>query len=138
MNETVAFVNGWPDTSENTPGEYSWSGFTFEGFMHNGNGSGDVEIHVATVPEGIVQDGAAVTVAGHDGIYRRIDEQREEWFVDIEGTTIEISLDARSGASQADLDDAHAIIESMRYEPQTNDLGFRLVFTLTNADWDSG
>jgi hypothetical protein len=75
-------------------------------------------------------------VAGQDGIYHRIDAQREEWIVDIEGATIAISLTAEPGTSEADLDEAHAIIDSMRTEP--TETGFRIVFTLTTDDWDSG
>ncbi|HEY6567688.1 MAG TPA: hypothetical protein VI341_09230 [Actinomycetota bacterium] len=152
-------VRGWPDTTRNPAGEYSWdaipvSTYGFRcgtssplgdqhscniGFMHNGYGSGDVEIHISQVPEGEITDGAtAATVAGHDGIYARIDPRRERWIVDIEGTTIAIRLEARPGTSQSDLAEAHAIIESIRTEPRDNDLGFRLVFTLTTDDWDSG
>jgi hypothetical protein len=140
---------GWPDTNENPAGVYSWDGSScgrlpssgsscVMGFMHNGYGSGDVEIRL--VSGGIIPDGfgTAVTVAGHDGIYRRIDAQREEWIVDIEGTTISIQLTARPRTSQVELDEAHAIIDSMRTEPRDTDLGFRLVFTLTTNDWDSG
>ncbi len=146
-----AKVRGWPDTTKNNPGVYSWDGYRCRGprlaehscgnvgFMHNGYGSGDVEIRVEQVPEGGITDGAtATTVAGHDGIHRRIDPRNEWWIVDIEGTTIAIYLAARPGASQADLAEAHAIIGSMRTEPRDNVLGFRLVFTLTTDDWDSG
>lgn len=136
---------GWPDTSRNPAGVYSWDGsrcasdFCIVGFMHNGYGSGDVEIRVEVSRGPITDDGAtAVTVGGHDGIYRRIDARREEWIVDIEGTTIAIHLNARPGTSQTDLAEAHAIIDSIRTEPQDNLLGFRLVFTLTTNDWDSG
>ena len=138
-------VYGWPDTSENLAGMYSWDGsdcsttYCVMGFMHNGYGSGDVEIHIVIVPSVPITDdgGTATTVAGHDGIYRRIDRM-EEWFVTIEGMTIAIRLDARPGTSPTDLADAHAIIESMRTEPRDNLIGFRLVFRLTTDDWDSG
>jgi hypothetical protein len=108
--------------------------------MHNGYGSGDVEIRLDVVRGGAISDGGgtAVTVGGHDGIYRRIDAQQEKWIVDIEGTTIAILLSARPGTSQIDLADAHAIIDSIRTDPRDNNLGFRLVFTLTTDDWDSG
>ena len=137
---------GWPDTSRNPAGVYSWDGslcasnFCIVGFMHNGYGSGDVEIRIEVVPGGpITDDGAtAVTVAGHDGIYRRIDARLEEWIVDIQGTTIAIRLKARPGTSPTDLAEAHAIIASIRAEPRDNVVGFRLVFTLTTNDWDSG
>jgi hypothetical protein len=108
--------------------------------MHNGYGSGDVVIYLeldhGEVP--FFDDDSAVTVAGHDGIYRRVRRRWEKWIVDIEGTTIAIHLKARPGTGQADLADAHAIVDSMRTEPRDNDLGFRLIFTLTNNDWDSG
>lgn len=138
------FVHGWPDTTENQAGLYSWGGGPCgascnSGFMHNGYGSGDVEIRLEILPEGSVpDDGDAITVAGHEGIYRRSGAGREVWIVDIEGTTIAISLTARIGTSEADLAEAHAIIDSMRAEAHDNDLGFRLIFTLTTDDWDSG
>jgi hypothetical protein len=136
-------VRGWPTTSENAAGTYSWNGnrcagtYCIVGFMHNGYGSGDVEITIgyfsrATIPD----DGVRVTVAGHDGTYHRIDAQREQWIVNIEAATIDISLTAEPGTSEADLDEAHAIIDSMRTEP--TETGFRIVFTLTTDDWDSG
>lgn len=137
-------VHGWPDTSENGPGVYSWDGsgggmYVNEGFMHNGYGSGDVEIRVEVVPEGHTLDGGTpVTVAGHDGMYRRIDAGQEEWIVEIEGTTIAIRLTTRPGTSEADLADAYAIIGSMRPEAANNNRGFKLLFTLTTDDWDSG
>jgi hypothetical protein len=120
--------------------------------MHNGNGSGDVSIHLHVLPEGTVSvlperaisdaGTIAVNVAGHEGIYRRIDarqgDEQEEWVVDIDGTTISILLTAARRTSASDLAEAHAIIDSFRVEPQDNDLGFRLVFTLTSNDWDSG
>ena len=108
--------------------------------MHNGYGSGDVEIRMGAVPERTKSDdgASAVTVAGHDAIYRRFDAQREEWIVDMRRTSVAIRLTARPGVSQADLDEAHAIVGSMRYERMDNDLGFRLVFTMTTDNWDSG
>lgn len=138
-------VRGWPDTTENEPGVYSWDGdpcgmSCISGFMHNGYGPGNVEIRVEVLPEGAMpgDGGDATTVAGHEGVYRRIDDHREVWIVDIEGTTIAIHLTAEPDASQAELAEAHAIIDSMRTEAQDNDLGFRLIFTLTTDDWDSG
>ena len=140
-------VHLWPDTSRNRPGLYSWDGpdpaaagrGRIVGFMHNGYGSGDVEIFLEVVPEETIPvDATATGVAGHDAMYRRIDAEREEWIVDILGTRIAIRLESRPGTSQADLADAYAIIGSMRTEPQANDLGFRLVFALTTNEWDSG
>ena len=149
---------GWPDTTRNKAGVYSWDpapdlanhsgpecgsagrggSSCIVGFMHNGYGSGDVEIRINEGPEGGLTDGVPTTVAGYEGFYQRIDPRREWWIVEIEGTTIVIRLEARPGTSQADLAEAHAIIDSLRTQPQENDLGFRLLFRLTTGDWDSG
>ena len=139
-------VRGWPDTNHNAPGVYSWDGSTCSStwcgmsFMHNGMGTGDVDIQISTGPVApSIADGAtSATFAGQDGLHRRIDSMREAWFADIEGMTITIELAAEPGTSQADLADAYGIIASMRTEPQDNPFGFRLVFRLTTDDWDSG
>ena len=138
-------VFGWPDTDTNGPGLYSWDGATCGrnvnrncsiGWMHNGYGSGDVDITVGSAFATSI--GRGVTVAGHDARYRRLDALREQWIVDIDGTFIAIQVIAEPGTSEADLAEAHAIIDSMRTQPRDNDLGFRLVFRLATGDWDSG
>ena len=138
-------VRSWPSTRENPAGVYSWDGSScglgncIVGFMHNGYGSGNLEIRIEAVSDGATPSGAtAVTVAGHNGMYRRIGAQQEEWIVDIEGTTIAIRFTADPGTSQAELAEVYAIIGSMRTEAQDNPLGFRLIFTLATDDWDSG
>ena len=141
-------VQGWPSARGALAGVYSWDGSScagatgcIVGFMHNamGSGSGRLEFRVEVVSDGATPSGAtAATVAGHNGMYRRIDAQQEEWIVDIEGTTIAIRLKALPGTSQADLAEAYAIIGSMRTEAQDNPFGFRLIFTLATDDWDSG
>ena len=157
-----ADVNGWPSTGHNAPGLYSLDnkmcgsmyrgGYCNVGWMHNGYGSGDVQIWMSVRPEdgGIadvdpgsssLDDGTPVVVAGYDGIYRRIDARLEQWRLDVEGRTIVIDLKAKPGTSRADLVEAHTIIDSMRTAPTDNvlnDLGYKLVFTLTTNDWDSG
>ncbi len=153
-------ASGWLSTSTNPAALYSWTGAGgnsthLEGFMHNGYGSGDVAIQIG-VADGAIPDAdaTAVEVAGHNGFYRRLDPQGdepailtpyepiegqgEEWIVDIEGTTLAILLTARPGTSQADLDDAHSIIDSMWTEPIDHSFGFRLVFRVPTDDWDSG
>jgi hypothetical protein len=138
-------VKGWPGTGQNAAGLYSWDGvrcsqaYCTNRFMHNGYGSGDVDIRI-NPPVAAPSDEPArpATVAGRDGTYRRIDDRSEEWFVEIDGTPITIRLDAEPGTSEADLADAHAIIASMYAEPSDGPLGFRLVFRLTNDEWDSG
>ena len=57
--------------------------------------------------------------------------------VDIAGTTIS-SASRLNRARADDRAEAHAIVETMRTEAQDSYLGFRLVFILTNNDWDSG
>jgi hypothetical protein len=155
-------IRGWPGPSRNPPGIYSFNGIVcgsspsglvpdttpFSGcFMHNGYGSGDVEIRISVGPGQVIpgDGGTVVVVAGHDGVHRQITARQEDWTVDIDGTPVAINLKAASGTSQADLDEAHAIIDSMYTETTESgqgvgerDLGFRLVFTLTTNDWDSG
>lgn len=138
-------VRGWPDTSRNRAGVYSWDGTScvtpcVMGFIHNGYGSGDVTLHIERVSGGTDSDDGWTTtvVAGHEGQYRRTDARTEEWIVEIEGTTIAVRLTTKPGTSQAELDEAHAMIDSMRTQSRRTQLGFRLVFTLTTNDWDSG
>jgi len=139
-------VRGWPDTTQNPAGEYSWDGRTcaggqscVHGFMHNGYASGHVNIYIRGTPERPDPNkGQTVTVAGHDALYRRTGTGTEEWIVGIQRATLAISLEAEPGASDADLAEAHAIIQSMRTETRDTKLGFRLVFTLMTNAWDSG
>jgi hypothetical protein len=154
-------VWGWPSTIGAGPGLYSWDGDRCAGkycgasardaFMHNCYGSCDAAITIEVLADKPVADGwRAVTIAGHSGWYRRLVEPDptvalfemqgyEEWVVDIDGVMVAISLDTKTGASDASLADAHAIIDSMRSEPSSRSpQGFRLVFRLTNYAWDSG
>ncbi len=153
-------VYGWPTTSHNHAGVYSWdksrcgsTGYCVMGLMHNGQsgGSGDVYIIFRGVPGRLIphRGRTQVTVAGYEGTHRRFIEENsptgwmnglptEEWMVDIRGTTVTILLLAQPGARRPELADAHAIVGSIRAEAQENRLGFRLDFTLTNNEWDSG
>jgi hypothetical protein len=149
-------LKGWPTTSANAPGFYSWDGRTCGngfpedsctvspegGVMSNGNGSGDASISFEVLPEPVEppegENPAYHEIAGRWALYRRIDAQEREWILDIDDTTIAIRLSFEGGTSDSDREDANAIIESLRYEPTDTELGFRLVFTLTNDEWDSG
>ncbi|HET9259435.1 MAG TPA: hypothetical protein VFP42_04830 [Acidimicrobiia bacterium] len=138
-------IRGWPHTLQNPAGIYSWDlstcsgGSCTMGFMHNGYGSGDVDIDFReAILSDLDDEGTPVIVAGYDGFYLRTGDGVEEWLVIIEGKRVGIRLVAAPGTSQADLDEAHDIIESIRTEPFDNRFGFRLVFTLTTDDWDSG
>ena len=88
-------------------------------------------------------------MAGFEGTYRQFIGKdspaswmnglpTEEWMVDIQGTTVTILVIEESRARNGELADAHRIVESIRMEPQDNELGFRLDFTLTKNGWDSG
>jgi hypothetical protein len=139
-------VRGWPTTRENEPGEYSWNGVTCAagncilGWMHNGYGSGNLEIWIRALAGGVIEedDGTPTTVAGHDGRYELLSDLSERWMVDVDGTVVSITLTARAGTIEEEIAEAHAIIESMRTEPDNSTMGFRLIFTLATDDWDSG
>jgi len=53
------------------------------------------------------------------------------------GRRVEIDVESRAGTSASDLDEAHAIIESIRTERQANQAA-RVIYTLASNDWDSG
>jgi hypothetical protein len=94
------------------------------------------------------QGQCVVNLAGYEGTYRRfiMDDGQggytsgpsEEWMVDIRGTTVTITLTAEPKALETELAEAHEIIGSLSMDPQDNDLGFRLIFTLPTGAWDSG
>jgi hypothetical protein len=146
-------VLGWPDTSKNRAGVYSWgalrpSDYVNEGWMHNAYkpGSGDVEITFEGLPGQLIphRGGSPATVAGCEGTYQRFSaelERRdgllERWMVDIQGTTVRITLTA-PGAPKDEVAEAHGIIESIVAVPRDDPYGFRLLFTLTTGTWDSG
>jgi hypothetical protein len=138
-------VHGWPGRRPggSPAGLYSWVSWysnnpLHRSWMHNGG----VEILMGDAPASACLGGAThVTVAGHNATHTQIDdlELAEEWIVDFPERCLAIRLTARLGTSQADLDEAHAIIESLTYEPRDPPLtGFRLIFRLTTDDWDSG
>jgi hypothetical protein len=147
-------VLGWPDTTKNRAGVYSWGALerpsdgVRSGWMHNAYkpGSGRVEITMEASPGQLTPhgEGTAVTVAGCEGTYRRFtaelerrDGLLERWMVDIQGTTVTITLTA-PGAPEDEVAEAHGIIESIVAVPSDDPYGFRLLFTLTTGTWDSG
>ena len=144
-------VKGWPgNKGSSAPGLYSWDGLTCEpthcvmGVIHNhgpGTGTTDdqVRISISRITEWSISGASAtpVTVAGHQGLYLRIDPQLEEWNVDFDGTLLSITLSVESGADEAVVDEAYSIIESLVYEQRDTPLGFRLVFRLPSSQWDS-
>jgi len=152
-------ARGWPTGSKNRAGVYSWySGSCGDGlesddcavgFIHNAYppGEGDVAIFIDGDAGHIEpHEGAPVTVFGYEGNYlpsaegfRSLRmEECEEWMVDIQGTTVTIRLCTRPEAPRTEVAEAREVIESIRVEPVDNDLGFRLILTLTTGTWDSG
>jgi hypothetical protein len=142
------FVHGWPGGRENPPGRYSWgSGSNTRsgvyGFMHNGyqvleEGQGVAMVFGSS--SDLDSDATAVIVAGYPGTYRELigtdGSRTERWEMEIEGRTLTITLEAEPNTTAAQLAEAHAIIESIRYEP-TETGSFRVTFTLPFG-WDSG
>jgi len=121
-------------------------------FMHNGysRSPGEVSIFIEGVPgELIPHSGQCAVVGGYEGTYRRFigkdrpsdvrwDDPGEEWMVDIEGTTVTITLYVDPQTPEAELAEAHEIIESIYMKPKDNEIGFRLLFTIPTKTWDSG
>jgi hypothetical protein len=111
--------------------------------MHNGyqtldEGQGvEISLGFSSAPN---PDGAAVTVAGYPGTYEEVIDtdgsRSESWYAEIGGRTLFITMQAEPNTTAAQLAEAHAIIESIRYEP-TETGAFRLTFTLPFG-WDSG
>lgn len=136
-----AVVHGWPGTRANPAGLYSWDA-QGSSWMHNPrDGRPGVEMTFSvgsTAPSG----SSRVVVDGYDATYESIGVDangvsRGQWAIDVEGTTVYIVAEIPPGTSEAQLAEAHAIVESIRVEPQEDDPGFRLVFTLPDG-WDSG
>jgi hypothetical protein len=157
-----AGVHGWPGPTRNPAGVYSWDKYEDaggrEGFIHNAYspGSGDMTILIEGETGRLIphRGQTTTTVAGCEATYRRFDAEDggednlsgdfaeggtvEEWMVDIQGTTVTISIAAKPGAPGAEVAEAQEIVQSIRAEPQDSVLGFRLLFTLKTNTWDSG
>jgi hypothetical protein len=138
-------VQGWPTTSRNRAGAYSWDGQTcaqgnscIRGFMHNGYGSGDVKITIERATGRPPQGWTPTTVAEHQGLYRQLYESQYAWWVEIDGTKLAIKMLTKPGTIKREIDEGLAIIGSMYIEKRDNALGWRLVFITTTNDWDSG
>jgi len=144
-------VKAWPSNHGSTdPGLYSWDGVTCEpkycvvGVLHfHGpdarTNEGSVRISISRISEWSISDasGTPVNVAGHQGLYSRINPQLDEWNVDFDGTLVSITLSVEGAPDQAVVDEAFSIIESLVYEQRDTRLGFRLVFRLQSSHWDS-
>jgi len=140
-------ARGWPGGGHNPAGVYSWNALGSDSqFMHNhySQGHGDVYVDVSRERLGrlVPHHGQPVTVFGYEGTYRRFTSKgrtREEWMVDIRGTTVTLGVLEQRESPQTELAEAHEIIESIRVEvpAETGALGFRLIFTLTTNNWQN-
>lgn len=123
-------------------GQYWWHMRSALG-MHNPTSVSEgatITISTSAASEG-GPGATAIAVAGHDGTYRLeptdADGVRTEvWTADIEGTHVVITLFAEPDVTEAELAEAHAIVDSIHAERWDNPVGFRLIFTLP-AGWDS-
>lgn len=106
--------------------------------MHNAYGPvDDVDILIRATAPTTDEDATPVTIGGYDGLYRQF-AGGKEWILKIEGTTVSILVRMTPDVSEESVADVHAIVNSIRIQPEDNELGFSLVFTLTNDYWDSG
>jgi hypothetical protein len=135
---------GWPRPAAQPAGTYSWDAQNFR-YMHNiapasGGGFGlELMMSVASPAQ---TGGTPITIDGYDGVYRQPNSvsrrKVEEWIVDVDGTPVSILLvvpgGEKQGATEAKVAETHAIIDSIRVEPQDLEPGFRLVFDLP-AGW---
>lgn len=136
-------THGWPGAAENPPGRYSFGAGRWGSWMHNGYQSLD-EGQSVEMTFGFTSaadpDATAVSVAGYQGTYEELIHQggsrTEYWTMEIGGRTLLITIRAEPNTTAAQLEEVHAIIESIRYEP-TETGGFRVTFTLPFG-WDSG
>ena len=148
-----AEVNGWPGTGRNQPGVYSLDWVKDrdgdprnEGWMRNtfSPSPGHIEIVFQNAPERLNAPLRHTVVLGAEceATYRLVAGPLvtvEKWKLYVEGWTVIITLTAEPGASEAEVTEAHEIIESIRAERRDNELlGFRLLFTLTTDTWTSG
>lgn len=127
-------ARGWPGPRANPAGLYSWDAQSL-GRMQSRSGDGlgvAITFFLGESPPG---GWDAVVVDGSAGVYRVIGSDtngvsRESWAVDLEGTTVYLVVESPPGTTAAELAEAHAIIGSIRIEPQDRAPGFGLVFTL--------
>jgi hypothetical protein len=113
--------------------------------MHNGyqQGQGEFTLWINGRADAGYPDGTtSTTVAGHPASYQVLptgaDGSRTElWIISIDGQRVTISLSSGANATDAQLAEAHAIIESMRSELKDSAPGYVLTFWLPWG-WDSG
>jgi hypothetical protein len=142
------FARGWPGGGENPPGRYSFGSVSNPGvgryaWMHNGYqtlGEGQAVQMEFGYTSAADPDATAVIVAGYPGTYEELIYQSgtrtEYWTMEIEGRTLLITIRAEPNTTAGQLAEAHAIIESIRYEP-TETGAFMVTFALPFG-WDSG
>jgi hypothetical protein len=137
-------VQGWPGARTNAAGLYSWAMGDDAGMHHARDATGNslgVSITFSTSANGYKSGPTPVTVGGCDGTYQKLslgsDGTTEVWIVEMGAKRVTILLQAPRTATPAQLAEAHAIIESVHYEPAPFGVGVALVFSLPEG-WDSG
>jgi hypothetical protein len=164
--EPSEVVRDWPGSrsNENPEGRYSWNpdadGTAWQGpRAFKGDTSGwmhrvpdDIAFTVSLTDKDYGPGPASVKVAGYDATYQELPRSKTAseqlqywaegvllyvWIVDIDGTKVTITVQSAPSTSAAVLDEAKAIVDSIRVERTTATTGFRLTFDL-QAGWDSG
>jgi hypothetical protein len=130
-------VHGMPGVRGGSAGLYSWWMPGGLRSMHNPDAE---SIGVSITFQSSAARGSgptAVTVDGYEGTYEQlpvVDGIRTElWKVDIEDSRVVITVQAQPSSTEAELAEAHAIIESIRIERSETPAGFRLIFTLPDG-----
>lgn len=123
------------------PGDYWWDP-AMGVWVHNPTVTGvGVELSISSAAGATEPKSVPAVIAGFEGTHRQLPGdangvRTEVWVVDIEGTKITISVSAQPDVTEAELAEAHTIVESIRTEPWETQAGFRMIFTLP-AGWDS-
>jgi hypothetical protein len=134
-------VQGWPGARTNGAGLYSWD-MGGDAWMHHATDSSvGVSITFSTSANAYESGPTRVTVAGCSGTYQKLslgsDGTTEVWIVEMGSKRVTILVQAPRTATPAQLAEAYAIIQSIRYEPAPFGVGLALIFSLPDG-WDSG
>jgi len=150
-----AVINGLPGTSASPAGIYSWLVGETRWMHRVSRGAAGLELAFTTEtisaedadPASILArfaspapsdcEATPVRVAGFDGTYRRTGPGREEWILDVNGTTVRILFYAHPGTSDAELVEGHAVIGSIAALPQNDEPAVIVAFRLPRG-WDTG
>jgi hypothetical protein len=134
-------VNGWPGARSNAAGLYSWDMGADVWMHHATDNSVGVSITFSKSANAYKSGPTPIRVAGCEGTYQKLllgsDGMTEVWIVEMGGKRVTILVQSPRTATPAQLAEAYAIIESIRYEPAAFGVGYALIFSLPDG-WDSG